>query len=180
MRPMLDDLELPQVQEISLLERRVLAEHKPPGKDGSVLQNLGRRPARLSLWGVAAGTEALAFVEALEQKFRAGKPVSFIADIVADAGLEQLVIDDLRWQELAGKPERYAYVCTLREYIEPVEPEDPSLLDADILGDAAALMDNLVNGLEALTTFATGLERFVAALSAILPQLQAIRQGLGQ
>lgn len=180
MRPMLDDLELPQVQEISLLERRVLAEHKPPGKDGSVLQNLGRRPTRLSLWGIATGPEALKFVEILEQKYRAGQPVSFIADIVADAELESLVIEDLRWQELAGKPERYAYVFTLREYIEPVEPEDRSLLDDDILGDATALMDKLVNGLDALMTFATGLERFATALSAILPQLQALRQGLGQ
>ena len=36
MRPMLDDLDLPQVQEIATHDRRVLAEHKPPGMAGSV------------------------------------------------------------------------------------------------------------------------------------------------
>ena len=43
MRPMLDDIELPQVQEIAAYDRRMLAEHKPPGMDGSLLQNLGRQ-----------------------------------------------------------------------------------------------------------------------------------------
>ena len=37
MNPMLDDLALPQVQEIAVIERRTLAEHKPPGMDGSLL-----------------------------------------------------------------------------------------------------------------------------------------------
>ena len=32
-----------------------------------------------------------------------------------------LPIDDLRVQELSGKPQRYAYVMTLREFIKPVE-----------------------------------------------------------
>jgi len=58
MRPMLDDLPLPQVQEISTNEQRALAEHKPPSMAGSLLQNMGRRPTHLTLWGVASGPEA--------------------------------------------------------------------------------------------------------------------------
>ena len=38
MRPMLDDLELKLVQEIDTYELRTLAEHKPPGMSGSLLQ----------------------------------------------------------------------------------------------------------------------------------------------
>ncbi len=171
MRPMLDDLELPQVQEIATHDRRALAEHKPPGMAGSLLQNMGRRPTRLVLWGVATGPEALDFVEQLDGKYRAGEPVPFTADIVAEAEIEEMVIDNLQWQELAGKPERFAYVLTLREYIEPVEPEDTSFLDTDILDEAQDLIDDLVDGLDIGLDFVTGLERFVSPLGDLLARL---------
>ena len=180
MRPMLDDLELPQVQEIATHDKRALAEHKPPGMEGSLLQNLGRRPSRLVLWGVATGPEVLDFVEKLDGKFRAGEPVPFTADIVADAEIEEVVIDDLQWQELAGKPERFAYVITLREYIEPIEPEDTSFLDSDILDDAEGLIDDLVDGLDIGLDFATGLEQFVSPLSDLLSRLQQFQEDVEQ
>jgi hypothetical protein len=171
MRPVLDDLELPQVQEMATLDRRALTEHKPPGMDGSLLQNMGRRPTRLTLWGVATGPEAQGFVEQLDVTFRAGEPVPFVADIVADAEIEQMVIDDLRVQDLAGKPQRYAYTLTLREYVEPVEPEDAAALDADILDEAEGLIDDMIPGLDLGLDFATGLERFVEPLSTLLGRL---------
>jgi hypothetical protein len=176
MHPMLDDIELPQVQEITSHEKRVLAEHKPPGMAGSLLQNLGRRPTRLVLWGVAAGTEAQNLIDKLNDKFRAGEPVPFTADIVADAEIEEMIIDDLRVQDLAGKPERYAYILTLREYIEPVEPPETSFLDTDILDDAQNLMDDLVAGLDIGLDFATGLENFISPLGDILSRLQQFNQ----
>lgn len=176
MRPMLDDLELPNVQEIATHDRRVLAEHKPPGMAGSLLQNIGRRPGRLVLWGVSTGPEALEFLEELDGRFRSGDPVPFIADIVAEAEIEEVVIDNLQWQELAGKPERFAYVLILREYMEPIEPEDTSFLDPEILDDAQGLIDDLVDGLDIGMDFATGLERFVTPLSDLLGRFQQFRE----
>ncbi|MCB0087221.1 MAG: hypothetical protein KDE54_04850 [Caldilineaceae bacterium] len=176
MHPMLDDLELPQVQEITTYDRRMLAEHKPPGMAGSLLQNLGRRPGSLVLWGVKTGPDALAFIEDLNGKFRTGDPLPFVADIIADAAIEQMIIDDLQWQELAGKPDRYAYVLTLREYIEPVEPEDTSFLESDILDDAQGLIDDLLDGLDIGLDFATGLERFVGPLTELLGKVQQANQ----
>jgi hypothetical protein len=184
MRPMLDDLELPQVQEIATLDQRVLAEQRAPGMDGSLLQNMGRRPARVALWGVATGPDALGFVGKLDGKFRDGKPVPFVADIVADAEIEQMVIDDLRVQELAGKPQRYAYVLTLREYIEPTPPtEDTSALEAlngDVLGDARTLLDDMIPGLDIGLDFATGLERFVTPLGDLLGRLVQFNRDVGR
>lgn len=176
MRPMLDDLELPQVQEIASYDRRALAEHKPPGMAGSLLQNMGRRPARLALWGVAAADDALDFVEKLNELFKAGEPVPFIADIIADAEIEQVVIDDLQWQELAGKPDRYAFILTLREYIEPVEPEDTSLVDDVIGDDVTGLMEDLATGLDLMPFFSSGLERFIDPLTNLLGRVQAANQ----
>jgi hypothetical protein len=176
---MLDNLELPFVQEISTLEKRVLAEHKPPGMSGSLLQNMGRRPFRLALWGIAAGDEAQSFIDDLDNRYREGAPLSFTADIVADAQLEQVVIQDLRTQELAGKPERFAYVLSLREYIEPVEAEDPSVLDTEILADAQSLMGELVEGLNLSLDFVTGLERFVPQMSDFVTRLQEFGSAIG-
>lgn len=180
MRPMLDDLELPQVQEMTTYERRMLAEHKPPGMEGSLLQNMGRKPLRLALWGVAGGEEARGFVENLDGKFRAGRPVPFTADIVSDADLDQVIIEDLKIQELAGKPNRYAYGLVLREYIEPAEPEDTSLVDEAVLGEARGLMDGLIDGLDVGLDFFSGLERFVEPLGNFLTRIRQFRQDTGQ
>jgi len=179
MKPMLDQLELPQVQEITTLERRALVEHKPPQMSGSLLQNLGRRPTRLALWGVATGPGAQSFVDQVETKFRDGKPLPFTADIIAEAAIERVMIDDLRVQELAGKPERFAYVMTLREFIEPVEAEDLSPLNAEIADEAFGSIDDLISGLDLAPAFATGLEQFIEPLSGLLARLQEFNRAGG-
>jgi hypothetical protein len=173
MRPMLDDLELPQVQEILTSDRRMLAEHKPPAMPGSLLQNLGRRAGHVALWGVAAGPEALAFVERLDGLFRDGGALPFAADIVAESRLERVVIADLRLEELAGKPHRFLYVLTLREFAEPVEPAAAPELDEALAADAAGLVDALAGALELAPVFATGLEPFVGRLEALLGRVRA-------
>ncbi len=178
MNPMLDDLPLPLVQEIGTHDRRVLAEHKPPGMAGSLLQNLGRRPARLSLWGVAAGDDAQDFIEKLDEKFRQGGPFAFSADISADSEIERMVIDDFQVQEIAGKPQRLAFTLTLREYLEPVEPEDLSVVDSGILDEAAGLMDDLLGGLDIGAGFASGLERFVDSMGGLLSRLQEFKSNI--
>ena len=180
---MLDDIELPLVQEIATHDRRVLAEHKPPGMSGSRLQNLGRRPERVALWGIAPGDEAVesgppAVLREVEEKFRARTPVSFVSDITADSQLEQVVIDDFQIQELAGKPLRFAYTLTLREYIEPVAPADLSAVDAGVLDDATGLMDDLLGGLDLAADFASGLERFANSMGDLLGRLQTFKNDI--
>lgn len=177
MRPLIDELELPQVQEIDLLERRDLAEHRAPGMDGSLLQNLGRHPACLALWGVASGPDARQLTEELDGKFRAGEPVTFIADITEDSEIESMVIDDLRFQELAGKPQRFAFAVTLREHVEPAEPTAATPIDGDLLDEAGDLVEGLVDGLDLGFDFATGLERFVTPLQGLLQRLQEFNRG---
>ena len=172
MRPMLDDLELPQVQAITTCDRRNLAEHKPPGMAGSLLQNLGRHSTRLLVSGVVTGTTSDDFAQKLDKKFRDGKPVPFTADIVTDSKIDQVLIDDLRLQQLAGKPERYGYVLLMREFVKPAAPEDVSALDSSILDDAKGLLDGIVGGLDIAQAFATGLEKFVPTFGGFLDRLQ--------
>jgi len=104
----------------------------------------------------------------LDDKFRKATPVPFVADIVTDSKIDLVLIDDLRLQQLAGKPERYGYILTLREFIKPVAPADASALDTSILDDAKGLVDGIVDGLSIADAFATGLEKFVPILSGLL------------
>lgn len=175
MRPMLDDLELPQVQEIGTYDRRSLAEHQAPGAETSQLQDMGRRPTRVALWGVATGDDVASFVGKLESKYRAGTPFDFVADITTDAQIEKVVIDDLQLQEIGGRPDRTAFVLSLRQFLEPAEPEDLAAVDAGVLDDAAGLMDGLVDGLALGQEFVTGLEKYVGVLSGFLDRLQQMK-----
>lgn len=175
-RPMLDDIELPLVREVATHDRRMLSELKPPGMAGSVVQNLGRRPLRVVVSGFATGPDALATVQTLDDKFRAAKPVPFVGDIVADANLDLVLIEDLRLEELAGKPERFRYELTLREFIKPVDPAPDPGLDLQIETDALDRINGLVNGIAGAQALATGLERFVPIFTDLLARLQAFNK----
>jgi len=101
----------------------------------------------------------------------------FTGDIVADAHLDVVLIEDLRLQELAGKPQRYSYVLTLREYIKPVDPgpETETGIDGDILGDALGRVNSIAGGIGLIQNLATGLEPFVSKFSDLLGQMQAAK-----
>lgn len=179
MRPLLAGTELPQVQDLTTNDLRAVVEHKAPGKDGSMLQNLGRAPTGVTVRGVATDPASLELVERLKTDLRTGQPVAFVADITSDTTIEQVLIDDLQVRQLAGKPDRFSYVLTLREFVEPVEPASSAALDADILADAGDLVDGLLDGLDLALPFSTGLEGFVAPLTDMLDRLRAFREAIG-
>ena len=178
MQPILGDLELQQVQEVTTYEQRALPEHKPPGMSGSILQNLGRRPTRLVVHGVASGDGASDFADKLEDKFRAAQPLAFTADIIADAKIDQVLIDDLQLKDVAGHPNRFDYTLILREFIKPKEPADTSAVDTNIADEAKSLASGLVGALGAAGPFSTGLEPFVGTFSGLLTRLQTFKQSL--
>jgi hypothetical protein len=173
MRPMLDDLELPQVQEAAIGEQRALAEHHAPHADGSVLQDLGRHAARVRLWGVATGPDAAEFVEKLASRFRAGEPVPFTADITSGTAIERMSIADLQLREAAGKPGRWVYALALDEYIEPPPAVSAAAgVDAAVADEGRGLMDGLANALDLMPILPTGLEPFVPVLQGLLDRLR--------
>jgi hypothetical protein len=147
MKVKLGNLELPQVQEVATYDRRSLAEHKPPGMPGSLFQNLGRHPTEIVLWGVATGPKAREFAEKLDDQFRAAKPLPFTAKIITGAGIRKALIADLRLQDLAGKPWRFAYGLTLREYITPATKKSASAQDPGIRSDAKNLVNQMASNL---------------------------------
>jgi hypothetical protein len=141
---MLDDLELLLVQRVRTAEERALAKHNVPGMNGAVFQNMGRRPTVVTLTGMLVGEEALDRLAELRQKFQAKQPVAFVADIVTGTRVTQVLIDDLRVRELAGKPERFAYRIVLREFIPPPSPAPA------VAPDALGPFGSLVNAIDAM------------------------------
>jgi len=127
-KPMLDDVELQLVQKVEAEDEEVLAQHSVPALEGDFLQDLGRRVTRLTLVGVMTGTEAGEQLKTLRLKFRNAEPVTFVSDIATATTVDKVLIEEFAVRELAGKPERFEYEFTLREFLPPppsVKEEPP-------------------------------------------------------
>lgn len=122
-KPMLDGVELEQVQKIDSDDQEVLAQHGVPALEGDFLQDLGRRVTRVTLTCVITGPKAQDQLKTLREKFRAATPVPFVADIATATKVGKVLIEELGVREVAGKPERFEYELTLREFLPPPKPE---------------------------------------------------------
>ena len=151
--PMLGDIELRTVQNIATVERRALVEHRVPGMVGSAFQDLGRPSTSIKLEGILFGEESRTGLESLRTKFQAAEPVSFTADIATATDIVDVLIEDLRVVEVAGRPDTFMYQIVLRESPPPPPPLDPlAALNADILGDAQDLFDQAAGLADVLNT----------------------------
>lgn len=126
-KPMLDDFELENVQKVEIDNDRVFLQHQIPALEGDFFQGLGRRATSVSLTGVMTGTEAGEKLETLRQKYRAAEPVPFVSDIMSATRIDRVLIQTMGIREVAGKPERFEYALSLREYIEapPISTREP-------------------------------------------------------
>jgi outer membrane protein OmpA-like peptidoglycan-associated protein len=151
---MLDQLELQQVQRIEAGQDQVLEAHRVPGLETDFLQRLGRRAAAVELDGVISGADAASALKGVRDKFRAGEPVAFVADIAAATRVQQVLVERMRVRELAGRPQRFEYAIRIRELIAPpaVDTEapppepPPEPPDADIVADVGTLVVQVSSG----------------------------------
>jgi len=122
---MLGDLELQLVQQLEAAEHQVRAQHAVPALEGDFLQALGRRATSFTLAGVLSNEDGTVGEELkkLREKFRQAEPVEFVADIFTAVRVDTVLIEEMSVRELAGKPERFEYAFTLREYIPAPAPE---------------------------------------------------------
>lgn len=123
-RPMLDGVELQHVQKVDSNDQEALAEHGVPALEGDFLQDLGRRVTRMSLTCVIAGPDAGDQLKTLRDRFRGAAPVPFVADIGTATKVDKVLIEEFGVRELAGKPDRFEYELTLREFLPPPRPEE--------------------------------------------------------
>jgi hypothetical protein len=123
---MLDQWEVPRIEHIRAVERRRFASVPVVGLSGQVYQDLGRGALEVEIIGSLSSDEARdAFVTELRQRYAAGTPVDFVADITKDSELEQVVVTSFVLEEVAGRPDWFRYRITLTEHTEPPEPPGP-------------------------------------------------------
>jgi hypothetical protein len=127
-RPMIGGWEPPGIESLQTWESRRLKQLSVPGLAGDLSHDMGRGSLEVRLRGSLAGDEARnTFLAELRELFLAGDPVDFVADIIAESELEQVLIVRFDLAEIGGQPDSFRYDIVLREYVEPPEPPGPDL-----------------------------------------------------
>lgn len=122
-RPMIGSWEVPRIDRITAGESRRLAVLPVPGLSGDLHQDLGRSAMVVEISGALYSDEARDdFLKELREKYLAGEPVDFVADIIKESVLEQVLIESFDLEENSTQPDRCFYRIRLREYTEPPEP----------------------------------------------------------
>jgi hypothetical protein len=146
---MIGSWEVPRIERIATREQRRITRFAIPGLEGDLQQELGASSLAIEITGSLHSDEARdQFLEALRAPFRAGDPVTFTADITTATELEQVLVEALDVEEVAGSPDPFRYRIVLRQYVEPPAPPPPIdelglELDADLDLLAALGLDGL-------------------------------------
>lgn len=181
-KPMIDSWEVPRIDHISSGESRRISFLPVPGLIGHLSQDLGRGALVVEISGSLYGDEARDdFLKTLREKFLAGEPVDFVADIVNESQLEQVLIESLNLEENALNPNECFYRIRLCEYTEP--PEPPGLasdfgaeLDADLDLEADLGLDLLdLPSLPDLPGLPITLPKLGDALAPLKPAAENLR-----
>ncbi len=177
--PMIAGWEPPRIERIAATESRRLAVLSVPGLSGDLHQDMGRGALAVEIIGSLNTDEARDdFLKQVREKFLAGDPVDFVADIVKESELERVLIEQLDVEEVAGATDSFRYRIVLREYTEPPEPPAPGEdfgldLDADISLDALLGLDLLD-----LPAILVDIPQIGDLLSPIKPAAENLKQAL--
>ncbi len=176
-RPMISGWEVPHIDSIQAQDSRRLVRLPVPGLSGDLHQDLGREALVVDLIGSLYGDEARdSFLAELRNAFLAGEPVDFVADIVNESELEQVLIEALHVEESAETPDQFHYRIRLREYTEPPEPPG---MDFDLEAPGLDLDIDLGLDLLDLPGLLLPLPEIGNLLQPIEPAAQGLRDALG-
>jgi hypothetical protein len=173
---------VPRIERIGSVERRRIASLAVPGLAGELSQDLGRGALGVVIEGSLFGDDARdGFLTEVRAQFLAGEPVDFVADILTESELEQVLIESLEVVEVAGSADTFRYRIVLREYVEPPEPPGLGLdgLDVDLDLDVDLGLDLLdLPALLAVVPDLPALEEALAPLEAAATELRAKLAGI--
>jgi hypothetical protein len=188
-KPMIGGWEVPRIERIESLERRRLARLAVPGLLGELQQDLGTASLAVEIVGSLQGDEARDdFLSSVRERFRAGDPVSFVADITTDTELDQVMIEELQVEEVNEAAGGFRYRIVLREYVEPPEPPAPiDELGADLgfeLDDLASLgldglkLPDILGDIPALGDPVAPMQPALEGVKAATGRVPSLLQGL--
>lgn len=189
-KPMIDGWEVPRIESIRTVEARRVASLGVPGLMGALHQDLGADSLAVEICGSLFGDEARdSFLEAVRERFRAGEPVSFVADILTATELDRVLIVGLDVIETNDAATGARYRVVLREYVEPPQPATPIDdlglgLDAELdllaglgldgleLPDLLAQVPSLGNPVEPIRPALAGVDAATSGIDALLGGLK--------
>jgi len=174
-RPMIARWEVPRIARIAAGETRRLAVLPVPGLSGDLHQDLGRSAMVVEISGALYGDEKRdEFLKEVRTKYLEGEPVSFVADIIKESELEQVLIESFEIEENSESPDQFFYRIRLREYTEP--PEPPGISDDFGIDLEADLGLDALKGLDLMDI--PGLLPDVPQLGNMLSPLKGAAQDL--
>ena len=147
----LGGITLQHLTHVSVQERARLVRHPVPGMSGDLAQTLGRPSVEVSLRGIFYGATAGDDLQQLRSAYLESQPVDFFTEAVGEGYFSQVLIARLEVSQRAGYLDQFDYHCEVVEYVEPPEPvvADPfASLDAGLIAEAGAFMDDVQNALE--------------------------------
>jgi hypothetical protein len=179
-KPVLGDWEIPRVDVMRTLEARKFAELAIPGRQGSLFQDLNAEPTIVEIGGsIFRDEERNEFLQTVREKFRAGEPATFVADITQATDIQFVVIDSMRFEQRADRPDEVLFHLTLRESPPPPPPPDPlGGIDAGLLDQAAGFVEGVTDALDALDALAN-LPDFTDPTSLLGGSLDKVTEALG-
>lgn len=142
---------LAHLTQVSVTEGARIVHHPVPGMSGDLAQTLGRASVAVQFQGIFYGPQAAEELGQLRTAYLTHQPVDFFTEAVGEGYFSQVLISHIEVNQSVGFPDQFAFQCRVLEYVEPPEPiaADPfGGLNADILNEASAFMDDVQNTLE--------------------------------
>ena len=142
---------LEHLTHVDVTERVRIVRHAVPGMQGDLSQVLGRPSVEVTFRGIFYGPGAADDLAGLRQALATRAPVDFFTEAVGEGYFAQVLIAQLAVAQRAGYLDQFDYSCTVVEYVEPPEPVQANplgALDAGLLDEAAAFMDDVQNAID--------------------------------
>lgn len=154
-KPLLGDWEVPRIEKMRSDERRQIAELTIPGRAGGLLQDLNSAPTGIEIHGSLFAEERSDFLTNIRDRFRAGEPLTFVADITEATDIQYVVIESMVVEESSHFPDQIDYFIALRESPPPPPPPDPfGAIDDGLLDLAEGFVDGVTDVLDAIDALA--------------------------
>lgn len=138
-------IKLKKVHKISTIEQAALVYHRVPGREGNLVQNLGRDSVQLQIEGIFYGATAKGDLEKLREVYKKRQPVDFLAEITGQAYFGQVILDQFQVDQSAQYPNQFSYILIVSEYAVSLKSAaiatDIPDVDANILAEAENFMD---------------------------------------
>jgi hypothetical protein len=115
----LGKLQLTKIHRISTLENADFVYQRVPGMAGNAIQDLGRASVRLQIDGIFYGPKRKDDIEQLRTLYLKREPIEFIADLVKQSYVSQVILERFEVSEIAEIPEQFSYSLIISEYVKP-------------------------------------------------------------